>query len=310
MSFGEHRLLVVGDLIVDQYLIGKVRRISPEAPVPILNPERTETRPGGVGNTALNLISLGQKVRLFGRIGIDAPGQLLSAALEEEGIEVEFLQREEGWPTPVKTRLIAGGQQMLRIDTEQTTPFACPHLDLRELLEDVEAIAISDYAKGFCTPLLLQTLIQEAKKRSIPVIVDPKGRDYLRYSGSTILKPNLIELTEAAKLGAEASLDELAAALRAQVQFDSLLVTKSELGISLFSDKGREDFPAQVRQVRDVTGAGDTVLAVIAAACAAQMPLPEAAQLANCAAGLAIERFGCARISAAELFAAKEPAFA
>ncbi len=291
--------------MLDQYTYGSIRRISPEAPVPILTPQRQESRPGGAGNAALNLVSLGQSVRLLGRVGNDAPGETLRRELDREGIDTNAIVIDETTPTPVKNRLIASGQQVMRLDQEQIRPLPLPlehafEARLPEILAGIDLIAISDYGKGFCTPSFLQTLIAAARAASIPILVDPKGRDISRYAGATLLKPNVHEATEAAGLGHEATLDQVAAQLLLSV--DALLITRSEKGMTLFrSDIDPVDFPVQALEVRDVTGAGDTVLAVLAAALANRFPTEEAVELANRAAALAVARFGCARISLREL---------
>lgn len=305
MTLEQRNILLVGDLMLDQYTYGSIRRISPEAPVPILTPNRQESRPGGAGNAALNLVSLNQSVRLLGRVGNDAAGQTLRRELDLEGIDTNAIVIDETTPTPVKNRLIASGQQVMRLDQEQIRPLpiALEHsfeARLPELLDGIDLIAISDYGKGFCTPSFLQTLITAARAASIPVLVDPKGRDISRYAGATLLKPNIHEATEAAGLGHEATLDEVAAQLLNSV--DSLLITRSEKGMTLFqTGHAPIDFPVEALEVRDVTGAGDTVLAVLAAALANRIPAEEAAELANRAAALAVARFGCARISLSDL---------
>lgn len=312
MTLAQRQILLVGDLMLDQYTHGSIRRISPEAPVPVLNPERQESRPGGAGNAALNLVSLNQKVRLLGRVGNDAYGQTLRRELDREGIDTNAIVIDETTPTPVKNRLIANGQQVMRLDTEQIRPLssALAHTfesRLSEILDGIDLVAISDYGKGLCTPSFLKTLITAARAASIPVLVDPKGRDASRYAGASLLKPNVREATEAAGLGHEATLDEVATELLTTV--DSLLITRSEKGMTLFRpDHPSCDFPVEVREVRDVTGAGDTVLAVLAAGMANGLSIEESAQLANRAAALAVARFGCARISIDDLTTNLQPA--
>ena len=304
-ALDKRQILLVGDLMLDQYTYGSIQRISPEAPVPVLNPQRQESRPGGAGNAALNLVSLGQSVRLLGRVGNDAPGQTLRRELDREGIDTNAVVIDETTPTPLKNRLIASGQQVMRLDQEQVRPLPVPlehsfEARLSQILDGVHLVAISDYGKGLCTPSFLQTLITAARAASIPVLVDPKGRDITRYRGATLLKPNVHEATEAAGLGEEATLEQVADQLLTSV--DSLLITRSEKGMTLFrSNQSPVDFPVEAREVRDVTGAGDTVLSVLAAALANRLSIEEAAELANRAAALAVARFGCARITLNEL---------
>lgn len=301
------RVLVAGDLILDAYTVGKARRISPEAPVAILNVQREEKRPGGAGNVALNLVSLGATVTLMSRVGRDFAGESLLEFLETEKIDVSGVVVQSAYPTPYKNRIIADNQQIVRIDHEQVLALD-EELEsemirrIPYLLEDIQVVAISDYGKGCLTKRLLQALIVEAKLRGIPVIADPKGIDFSKYNGTTILKPNLSETYAAANVPLETPIEEAAAKVLQLLQAETLMVTRSEAGISLFHRNGEhQNFPVRVREVKDVTGAGDTVLAVLAAALANDLELDMAVQLSNVAAGIAIERFGCARISISDL---------
>lgn len=294
--------------MLDVYTIGDVQRISPEAPVPVLRVTEESRRPGGAGNAILNLVSLGMEVVALGRVGNDGGGSQFVEALAEEGVDVSSIVRDPGFRTPLKNRMIAAGQQLVRIDYEKTTQMetrleqeVCAMLP--SLLKDVDIVAISDYAKGFLTLPLLSELIELARAYKIPVIVDPKGRDFLRYRGATLIKPNLSEAVAAAGLGVEATLDEIARQILDEVAIETLMITRSKEGISIFDGNARQDFPARVHEIKDVTGAGDTVLAVVTAALANRMSLADAAELANLAAGIAIERIGCARISLADLSA-------
>jgi len=301
------KVLVVGDFLLDSYTIGKTRRISPEAPVAVLEVEREEHLPGGAGNVVLNLLSLGATVVPLGRIGKDKAGELLSQIFKNEGISTESLVYQAGYPTPIKNRIIAENQQIVRIDHEQI--LALPELleqeiidRLPDLLADVKVIAISDYGKGFLSPTLLKAILKEAKQKAIPVITDPKGSDFSKYAHTTILKPNLKEAYAAADLPLSASLEEVAKRVLQSTHAEVLMITRSEKGISLFYPTGEcEDFPVAVKEVKDVTGAGDTVLAVLSHGLASGISLSETVQLANIAAGMAIERVGCARISLSEL---------
>jgi D-glycero-beta-D-manno-heptose-7-phosphate kinase len=306
-QFGPVHVLVVGDFMLDTYTTGKVKRISPEAPVSILHVQKEESRPGGAGNVVLNLISLGAKVIAVGRVGFDTAGEELRSALEEEGANTEALLIQKGFRTPVKNRLIADAQQVLRVDTE-TISLIPEHLEqaiaekIPQLLDQVQIVAISDYGKGFLSPSLLTYLIEAARSKKIPIIVDPKGNDFLRYRGATVIKPNLGEAYAAAKLPPEMPLEMAAKAILKMVQVEMLLVTRSEEGISLFHKNGESfDFPVRSKEVKDVTGAGDTVLAIISFALANGLDIKYAAQMANIAAGIAIERLGCARINLSEL---------
>jgi rfaE bifunctional protein kinase chain/domain len=301
------RVLVIGDFMLDTYTTGKVKRISPEAPVSVLLVQKEESRPGGAGNVVLNLISLGAEVIAVGRIGYDIAGEELRDSLESEGAEVENLILQKGYKTPVKNRLIADAQQILRVDMETVT-FLPQEIEkevlerLPPLMDKVQIVAISDYGKGFLSRYLLRRTIEMAKEKGIPVIVDPKGDDFSKYSGATVIKPNLAEAYAAAKLPNEVPLDQVADVILQNCGVEMLVVTRSEAGISLFNKSGQQfDFPVRSKEVKDVTGAGDTVLSMISVAIANDLDIKYGAQLANIAAGMAIERLGCARINLSEM---------
>lgn len=301
------RVAVIGDLMYDTYTTGKVRRISPEAPVSVLHVLKEEGRPGGAGNVVLNLLSLGAHVSVIGRVGLDNAGDSIIKLLGAEGANVEGVIQQPAYQTPVKNRLIADAQQVLRVDFEAITPIPenveeqiIEKLPL--LLEGIEILAVSDYGKGFLSSTLLTTLIEMAKDRNIPVIVDPKGDDFSRYQGATVIKPNLQEAYDAAKMSMSAPLENVAEAIFKKVNIDLLMITRSEAGISLFAREGsRIDFPVRSKEVKDVTGAGDTVLAMVSVALANKLEMSDAVRLANIAAGIAIERLGCARINLSDL---------
>ena len=308
-QFQRKKILVVGDFMLDVYTLGHVDRISPEAPVPVLRVTHEDRRPGGAGNTILNLVSLGMEVVAVGRVGDDFAGRTFLEEMAKEGVDTQGVFCDPTFQTPLKNRMIASGQQIVRIDYEHPVPLH-PEMEkellatLPKLLDDVQVIAISDYAKGLLTQSFLASLAQIAKRRSIPIIVDPKGLDFKRYHGATLIKPNLAEAIAAAGLGREATLEEIASRILQDTGVEILILTRSRDGISIFSRMGsRQDFPAPLHEVKDVTGAGDTVLAVITAALANAMNLTDAARLANVAAGIAIEKVGCARISLADLSA-------
>lgn len=304
----KRRILLLGDFMLDSYTVGKVKRISPEAPVPVLQVEQEFDRPGGAGNVLLNFASLGLDVIPVGRIGADSAGQRICEAFRKEGFSSEGLFIQSHYATPVKNRLIADNQQLLRLDFEEASSLSS---DLEEkalafcqkILENVHLVAISDYGKGFLTPSLLQRVIAWAKEKQIDVIVDPKGRDFTRYRGATVIKPNLGEALAASLLPTTASLQEIARDLFDQTEASAFFITKSDQGISLFYNRGEEEhFPvSRIRQVRDVTGAGDTVLAVIACGLANGLSLSASATLSNIAAGIAVEQVGCARVSLADI---------
>lgn len=293
--------------MLDKYTIGKAKRISPEAPVAVVSVTKEEVRPGGAGNVTLNLVSLGAQVIMIGRVGNDDSGDQLTKILSDEGVDVRGIVRQENLITPVKNRIIAENQQVVRVDFESIVPL--PEMleqqmieMLPELFVGVEVVAISDYGKGLLTRTLLAAIIEHARKMGISVIADPKGIEFSKYAGATILKPNKTEAYAAANLPLDTPIDFVAARILQTCDIQVLMVTRSEEGISLFHKDGHvEDFPVSKREVRDVTGAGDTVLAVQACALANQLSLAEAVQLSNIAAGIAIEHFGCARVTLAEL---------
>lgn len=297
--------------MLDVYTMGSVKRISPEAPVAVLRVDEESERPGGSGNAILNLRSLGMEVTAVGRIGSDLSGRHLKQTLLEEGVDTQGIVTQEGFQTPVKKRMIADNQQLLRVDYEKPRPLdSALEKELIDqlpvILEGASVVAISDYAKGFLTSSFLAVLIKMANERSIPTIVDPKDLDFTKYQGATLIKPNQGEAYTASRLADSEPLHNVAAKLLEETAIETLMVTRSKEGISLFSQTApQRDFPVNhVQEVRDVTGAGDTVLAVISAALANQMTLEKGVRLANLAAGMAIERLGCARISLSELEAA------
>lgn len=299
--------LVVGDFMLDTYTTGRVRRISPEAPVPVMEVIKQEARPGGAGNVVLSLLALGAHVMAAGRIGDDSEGKTITALFDEAGIDHSCLLIEREYRTPIKNRLIADSQQLLRVDREKVVPIS-PLFEkklfqrLQRALKHVQVIALSDYGKGGLTPTLIADLIALARQENIPIIVDPKGIDFVKYRHATILKPNLSEAYAAVKMESKEPLEAVAAKILQITEVDYLLITRSEAGISLFDrSMQRWDFPVRSKEVIDVTGAGDTVLAVVSAALANGLDLATAVQLANIAAGIAIERLGCAQITLAEL---------
>jgi len=243
----------------------------------------------------------------MGRIGSDAQGLELKEGLAKSGVDVQGLLIEPGYRTPVKNRLIADSQQLLRVDFETIQPL-CSDVEtkaiaqLETIIPNVQVVALSDYGKGFLSNRLISAAIEIAKQAGVSAIVDPKGTDFTKYRGATLIKPNLSEAYAAAKMPASASLDDVARQILVLAEADLLLITRSEAGMSLFDRAGnRSDFPVRSREVKDVTGAGDTVLAMISLGMAIGLELPLAAQLANVAAGIAIERLGCVQVQLSEV---------
>jgi len=300
-------VLVVGDFMLDKYTTGTVSRISPEAPVSVLKVINEEYLPGGAGNVVLNLASLGANVYPLGRIGDDATGKILKDKLNQENINIENIFIQDNYKTPLKNRLLASGQQLLRVDVEVSEPLPNSLLDsifssLESTLDKIDVIAISDYNKGLLTLEFLNRLINIAKEKQISIIVDPKGDDYSKYKGVDIIKPNLKEAYEAAKAPSNAPLKDVAQSLVEATNVEHLLITMSENGIALFDRSLKQkNFPVQVREVKDVTGAGDTVLSILCATIANKIAIDHGIQFANIAACIAIEKLGCAKVSLSEL---------
>lgn len=300
-------VLVVGDFLLDAYTTGRIRRISPEAPVPVMEVLSEESRPGGAGNVVLNLQALGARVICAGRIGADREGESLEKLLSLENVDCSGLMVEPGYKTPVKNRLIAESQQLLRVDFETISPVE-KNIEnaliqrLESIIPQVRIVALSDYGKGLLTHAVISAVIETAKKHNIPVVVDPKGSDFSKYKGASVLKPNFSEAYAAAKMPSFTSLEKIAETLLDQTCVDFLLITRSEAGMSLFEKTGaRQDFPVVSKEVKDVTGAGDTVLAVLCLSLANKLPMASAIELSNIAAGIAIERLGCVQVTLSEI---------
>jgi D-beta-D-heptose 7-phosphate kinase/D-beta-D-heptose 1-phosphate adenosyltransferase len=301
--FDKAQVLVVGDLMLDRYWHGSASRISPEAPVPIVNVGQSEDRIGGAGNVALNVASLGAGACIVGVVGKDDAAESLRARLVSAGIHCDF-QVSETKPTITKLRVISRHQQLLRLDFEEL--FAvddCNQLPQKTeaLLSNVGALVLSDYAKGALNDP--QSLIALAVQHGVPVLVDPKGTDFERYRGATLLTPNLAEFEAVVgNCPSEQVLVDKGASLLDSLEIDALLITRSEQGMTLLR-KGMPalHLPARAREVFDVTGAGDTVISVLATALAAGEALPDAVAMANIAAGIVVGKLGTATVSMPEL---------
>ena len=299
----QRRVLVVGDVMLDRYWHGSVDRISPEAPVPVVRVSREEERLGGAANVALNVKTLGSRVTLLTVVGTDSAAASLKVLLERQGIETR-LGQDERLRTIVKLRVIGRAQQLLRIDFENEPD----HEVLQQMLDDFmrelplhDAVLFSDYGKGGLTHIT--QMIEAARQAGKPVLVDPKGSDYARYAGATVITPNRSELMQVVGAwGSEEHLAEKAQALRASLGIETLLLTRSEEGMTIFDARGSAHEPAQTREVFDVTGAGDTVIATMAVLLAAGVDAREAMTHANRAGGIVVGKFGTASASYAELF--------
>ncbi|HVK72635.1 MAG TPA: D-glycero-beta-D-manno-heptose-7-phosphate kinase [Kofleriaceae bacterium] len=306
-----HRVLVIGDLMLDEYLRGDVHRVSPEAPVPVLDLKATEHRLGGAANTAANLARLGAQATVIGVVGDDDGARVLEAALTRAGIAARTCVDRDR-PTTRKTRLVAGGHQIARVDAERRTPVAgevvaALRAAIDAELAGAEAIVLSDYAKGVITRDVARAAIAAGRSRGLPVVVDPKQRDFSTYAEATVITPNLNELEQAVGHPAH-TLDEIDAAARTlapRLAGAALLVTRGADGMTLYRDGVRgAHVPAAAREVFDVTGAGDTVVATLTLALAAQLSLEEAMDLASLAAGISVSRRGTSTVGPDELAAA------
>ncbi|MGB7554060.1 MAG: bifunctional D-glycero-beta-D-manno-heptose-7-phosphate kinase/D-glycero-beta-D-manno-heptose 1-phosphate adenylyltransferase HldE [Candidatus Korobacteraceae bacterium] len=306
-GWGNPRVLVVGDVMLDRYIWGQVERISPEAPVPVVRATWQNERPGGAANVAMNLAGLGACVTVAGFGGGDEEQERLESMLAEAGVEPAFTE-VPAIPTTTKLRIFSGNQQMMRLDTEALK--LPPEAAYAELLERVEAllpqtsvVVLSDYAKGVVTESLCRSVITAASKLGIPVLVDPKSRDFSRYRGATTICPNLKELSAATGEPVSAIDGLLAAgqALLVLLDMEFMIVTMGDKGIAVLRKGSRLHAPAVVRQVYDVSGAGDTVIAVLALALACNVRIETAIQLANIAAGIVVSKVGTVPIQREEL---------
>lgn len=296
------RVLVVGDVMLDRYWFGDVSRISPEAPVPVVRVERVEERPGGAANVARNCAALGAKVALLSVVGADEAGQALARLLSASAIDAS-LHEDAQLNTTVKLRVIGRQQQLLRIDFENAPAHEVLQAKLAEYAErlaDCDVVVLSDYGKGGLTHI--REMIRLARAAGRPVLVDPKGDDYERYAGASIITPNRAELREVVgRWRDEDDLAERATRLRRDLGLDALLLTRSEEGMTLFTDTGAISEPARAREVYDVSGAGDTVIATMAAMIATGLDAPMAMRLANRAAGVVVAKLGTAVCTLDEL---------
>jgi rfaE bifunctional protein kinase chain/domain len=296
------RVLVVGDVMLDRYWFGDVSRISPEAPVPVVRVERNEERPGGAANVARNIAALGAQAALLSVVGADEAGQSLARLLAESAIDAS-LHEDAQISTTVKLRVIGRQQQLLRIDFENWPTHEVLQAKLAEFRQRVAAcdvVILSDYGKGGLTHIA--EMIRCAREQGKPVLVDPKGDDYERYAGASIITPNRSELREV--VGRWTSEEDLAmrvGKLRAELGLEALLLTRSEEGMTLFTDEGAIHEPALAREVYDVSGAGDTVIATLAVMMASGQSLAEAMRWANRAAGVVVGKLGTATCSIEEL---------
>lgn len=301
-SFDQVRILVVGDVMLDRYWFGEVSRISPEAPVPVVRIEKREERLGGAANVARNIATLGGVAGLLGVVGKDEAGDTVDSLLAEMGVN-SFLTRDAAISTIIKLRVIGRQQQLLRIDFEEAPSDAVLRDKLTRfnaLLSEYQVIVLSDYAKG--SLVNVAHMIAAARQAGKCILVDPKGDDFSRYIGASVLTPNKAEMVRiVGSWKSEAELTEKAQKLRASLQLEALLLTRSEEGMSLYTAQDVTHFPAMAREVYDVSGAGDTVIATLAIMLGAGLPIADAVALANRAGGIVVGKLGTATVSREEL---------
>ncbi|WP_100656492.1 bifunctional D-glycero-beta-D-manno-heptose-7-phosphate kinase/D-glycero-beta-D-manno-heptose 1-phosphate adenylyltransferase HldE [Alteromonas flava] len=302
-DFSQARILIVGDLMLDRYWKGSTARISPEAPVPVVRVGDTEDRPGGAANVALNAASLGAKVTLLGMTGEDETAQVLMGKLNAANIQCQFAQ-VSGFDTITKLRILSRNQQLLRLDFEKSFEA----VDKQSLTEQfhsaigqADVVILSDYAKGCLSAAA--DLIAIAREHKVPVVVDPKGNDFSKYTGATVVTPNLTEFEQiVGEIEDESVIEQQAQKLRDKLALDALLLTRSEHGMSLFAAHDSPlHLPAKAREVYDVTGAGDTVISTLAASIGAGSSLADACVLANIAASIVVGKLGTSTVSTTEL---------
>lgn len=310
----EVTVMVYGDFMVDKYIHGEVNRISPEAPVPVLHVTGKERKFGGAGNVVSNLLALGVKVRVAGFTGSDEDGVWLTDTFSKLGADTTYIENVNGLQTVIKTRITSRNQQFIRLDEEKPENIT-QDMEARiqnrvfEMLQNVDAVILSDYGKGNVTTDVAQGIIDACIQRKIPVVVDPKGVDYSKYKGATVCKPNEKELAVATgmTLVTDEDVEKAGLTLKDQNGIDNLIVSRSEKGIMFLNARNtRKDFPTKAQEVIDVTGAGDTVVSMIASTMAIGAELEDSCKLANMAAAIVCSKFGAASASLEELIDAVE----
>jgi len=317
-AFNQLTVLIVGDVMVDAYVWGKASRLSPEAPVPVVNVVRTEQRLGGAANVALNVQALGATPLLCAVVGEDQGGDQLLTLLQERNLSAEGIVRSAHRPTTVKQRVLAGGQQLLRLDAEvehdlNEAENTSLHSRYEQLLAHADVVVFEDYDKGVLNEATIQRFIQLARARQVPTVVDPKKKNFLAYQHCTLFKPNLKELREGLKLefgdtdADRPSFEAAVARLRQELQPDNVLVTLSERGVFIEDAQQQQTYiPAHIRAISDVSGAGDTVISIAALCVALGVGAPATAALANLGGGLVCEQVGVVPIAKQQLLTEAE----
>ena len=309
-GFSRLKVLIIGDLMIDSYTWGRVSRISPEAPVPVVNVVRRESRLGGAGNVVLNIASLGATAVICSVIGDDAPGRELQKIILDSNLSTEGLIVEPGRMTTVKERIIAGSQQVVRVDSETESSISSSSqkallAHIKDSISDVDVIIFEDYDKGVLSAELIQSVISMAKENNIPTVVDPKRKNFFAYKGATLFKPNLHELRDGLGLmPTDFDADHLADTVRkfkVSQEFTGVFVTLSERGVYIDFENDQQLIPAHIRQISDVSGAGDTVISIAACVLALGGSTEQIASLANLGGGLVCESLGVVPINLALL---------
>jgi rfaE bifunctional protein kinase chain/domain len=309
-GFSRLKVLIIGDLMIDSYTWGKVSRISPEAPVPVVNVIRRESRLGGAGNVVLNIASLGATAVICSVIGDDAPGRELQKIILDANLSTDGLIVEPGRMTTVKERIIAGSQQVVRVDSETENSISLSSQQallahIKDSMSDVDVIIFEDYDKGVLSAELIQSVISMAKENNIPTVVDPKRKNFFAYQGATLFKPNLHELRDGLGLmPTDFDADHLAETVRkfkVSQEFKGVFVTLSERGVYIDFENDQHLIPAHIRQISDVSGAGDTVISIAACVLALGGSTEKIASLANLGGGLVCESLGVVPINLALL---------
>ena len=309
-GFSRLKVLIIGDLMIDSYTWGRVSRISPEAPVPVVNVVRRESRLGGAGNVVLNIASLGATAVICSVIGDDAPGRELQKLILDSNLSTEGLIVEPGRMTTVKERIIAGSQQVVRVDSETESSISSSSqkallAHIKDSISDVDVIIFEDYDKGVLSAELIQSVISMAKENNIPTVVDPKRKNFFAYKGATLFKPNLHELRDGLGLmPMDFDVDHLAETVRkfkVSQEFTGVFVTLSERGVYIDFENDQQLIPAHIRQISDVSGAGDTVISIAACVLALGGSTEQIASLANLGGGLVCESLGVVPINLALL---------
>lgn len=303
-------ILIVGDVMLDEYHWCDVTRISPEAPVPICHVNKTTHVPGGAANVANNIQALGGTVYLLGMVGQDSSAEKFFAACSSQQLDTSNIIESPTRPTVLKSRVIARGQHVIRLDREDKQELSAQSQQklltrFEHLSKNISGIILSDYAKGVLNPEVLKTIITHARANNIPVIVDPKGHDYSKYIGASFLTPNFSEFSLAVgpgKLESEEDILNAANDMISKLELEGILITRSAKGMSVVTKDGRKiDIPTRAKDVFDITGAGDTVIAIFAMGIAAGMTIDDSAELANEAAGIVVGKIGTSTVSRTEL---------